>query len=61
MLRLLRAEEELLYELATRLLDDDDWSRIAAVLLEDDLPGTRPPRAAPRVEMQTLATALRGT
>ena len=60
MLRLLRAEEELLYELATRLLDDDDWSRIAAVLLEDDPPGARPPRTAPRVVLQTVAAARRG-
>ncbi len=61
MLRLLRAEEELLYELAGRLLDDDDWSRIAAALLEEDPTDARPARATPRVDVHALASAPRGS
>lgn len=59
MLRLMRAEEELLYELARRLLDADDWTRIASALTDDA--DEAPPREMPRAALQALATALRGT
>lgn len=59
MQRMMRAEEELLYELARRLLDANDWARIASVLAgdADDLQPSEMPRAA----LQALATALRGS